>query len=280
MAISTVLWGGFVKQDWFALNLSLEGMAHRAAHILVPSRQRELRAFIVVEGGRGPTLFHVASATLCDSILSNKLGAMRIRMTSFAVCGSSLELNFVGTGGNLVAFITRDGAMSPDQCKFRFRMVEASNVDPGSGPVTAFAAQRSPICALLCHPRAEFALMGIGVAFSACAIAEMERQYLAGSSAEACFVAFRAGDSRMRAREYETRFLVFRNREGRAMEVLHRVAIFATILVGRGGELLVMGILMAIGARREPDFVDRGRAGRDVTFITTNSRMFPLERIM
>ena len=205
---------------------------------------------------------------------------MRIGMTSFAICGRFLELNFVGTGGNLVAFITGHGAMSADQRKFRFRMVEASNVNPGSGAVTAFAPQRSPIGALLCHPRVEFSFMRIRVACGACAVVEMERQYLVGSSAEACFVALRTGDSRMGARKYKTGFLVPGNGEGRAMEVLHRMAIFAAILVGRGGELLVMGVLMAIGARRELHFVDRGRPGRDVTFVTGNSRMFPLERIM
>jgi hypothetical protein len=185
VAISTVLGGGFVKQDWLALNLSLQGMAHRAAHILVPSRQRKLRASIVVEGGRRPTLLHVASPTLCDSILSDKLGAMRIRMTSFAICGGTLELNFVGTGGNLVAFITGYGAMSTEQRKFGFRMVEASNVDPGSGDVTAFASQCSAIGALLCHPRVEFSLMRIRVTGSARAVLEMERQYLVGSPGKA-----------------------------------------------------------------------------------------------
>src|ERR1700730_1189330 len=240
MTIRTVLWRRFIKQNRLALNLALQGMAHRTAHIFVRSCQWKLSAFIVVERRRGPPLFNMATPTFCNSVLSNELVAVRIRMTSLTIRRRSFELNFVGTGGNLVTFITCDRAMSPDQCKFRSRMVEAPNVDPRSGVVTAFTPQRSPIGTLLCHPRLEFTLMGIHVTRSARAVLKMERQYLVRSSPDAYFMALRAGDSRMGPSKYEACVLVFGNRECRAMKVFYGMANFASILVWRSSKLLVM----------------------------------------
>src|ERR1700693_2616389 len=141
--------------------------------------------------------------------------------------------------------------MSPDQGKFRFRMIEAANVDPGPGAVARFAAQRGSIGALLRHAVLEFALMGIGVAGSARAVREMERQNLVRPSGEAGFVAIRAGDGHVGSGQYKMGVLVLGNRERRAMKVLYGVAVLAAILVRGGGKLLVVGILMAIRARRE-----------------------------
>jgi len=55
MAIRTIFWRGFVEQDQLALDLALLRVAHRAAHIGVPARQRELRALVMVKSGRGPS---------------------------------------------------------------------------------------------------------------------------------------------------------------------------------------------------------------------------------
>src|SRR5579872_58645 len=130
MTIRAVLWRGFVKQNRLALNLALQGMTQRTAHIFVRPCQRELSALIVVKCRRGPPLVHMATSAFRDSVLCNKLVAMRIRMTRFAIRWCSLELNLVRTSGHFVAFIARDRAMCSDQRKFRFRMVEASNIDP------------------------------------------------------------------------------------------------------------------------------------------------------
>lgn len=280
MTIGTIFWRGFVKQNQFALNLALQGMALCAAHICVRPCQRELSALIVVERRGRPALIHMAISTFCDSVLGNKLATVRIRMTSFAIRRRSLELNFVGTRGRFVTFVTSDRAMSSDQGKFRFRMIEASNVDPGFGVVTRFAAQRSSIGALQRHAVLELALMGIGVAGRASAVREMERQNLVCSSAEAGFVTLRTSDGHVSPGKSEVCVLVLGNRKCRAMKVLYGVAVFAAILVGRGGKLFVVRILMAIRASRELHFVDGVFARRRMAFVTSDGRMFPLERIM
>jgi len=280
VTIGTIFWRGFVKQNQFALNLALQGMAHCAAHICVRPCQRELSALIVVKRRGRPALIHMAICTFCNSVLGNKLAAVRVRMTSFAIRRRSLELNFVGTSGHFVTFVTCDRAMSSDQGKFRFRMIEATDVDPGPGAVARFAAQRSSVGALQRHAVLEFALMGIGVAGSARAVREMERQNLVCPSAKARFVTLRASDGHVSPGKREARVLVLGDGERRAMKILHSVAVFAAILVGRGGELFVVRILVAIRARRELHFVDSVFAGRRVAFVASDGRMFPLERIM
>jgi len=280
MTIRTIPGRGFVKQDRLALNLALQSVAHRAAHIGVRPCQRELCAVIVVKRGRSPPQAYMAIPTFCNSVLSNKLAAVRIGMASFAIRRRSLELNLVGTGRHLVALIAQDRAMSPDERKFRFRMIEASNVDPGSGAVTRFAPERRPIGALLHHPRLEFSLMGIHVTGGARAVLEMERQYPVRSSAKSHLVALRAGDGQVRPGQYETGVVVFGNREGRAMKVLYGMAILATILVGPVGELFVMGVLMAVCARREFHLIDGSLPCRGVTFGASDGGVFCLQRIM
>ena len=151
--------------------------------------------------------------------------------------------------------------MRSGERKFRFRMIEGANVDPRFRAVACFAAERCSIGALLRHAILEFSLVRVGVARSACAVFEMEWQNFIRSSAQPNFVALRAADGNVRACQNETRVLVFGYREGRTMKILHGVAILATVLVGRGGELFVMLILVAIRAGREFHFVQRVFAG-------------------
>jgi len=280
VTIRAVFWSGLVKQNRFTLNFALQGMAHRAAHIGVRPRQRELSAFVMIKYRGRPTFVHMTITTFCDSILGNKLPPMRIGMASLAIVGRPLELNFVGTHGDLVTFVTSHRAVGPDQRKFRFRMVEASYVNPGFGAVACFTAQRGAIGAFLCHALFEFSLVGIGVAGSACAVREMEWQNLVCSSAVAGFVALRAGGGHVRPGQDEMGVFVLGNRESRAMKVLYRMAVLAAILVGGGGKLFVVRVLMAIRAGREFHLVNGIFPRRGMTFIASDGPVFSFERIM
>ena len=170
--------------------------------------------------------------------------------------------------------------MCTDQSKFRFRMVEAANVDPGACAVARFATERNSVGALLRHALLEFSLVDIFVAGGAGAVGKMERQNLVGSSGEAGFVALRAGNGHVGPGEHEACVLVLCNRERGAMKVLYGVAILATVLVRRGGELLVMRILVAIRTRSELHFVDRILTSGRVTFVTSYCGMFTFQRIV
>src|SRR5580692_11003296 len=59
VAVRASLRRGLIKENLFPLNLFLQGMAHRAGHVLVGPCQRELGALVVVEGRRRPVLVDV-----------------------------------------------------------------------------------------------------------------------------------------------------------------------------------------------------------------------------
>lgn len=62
----------------------------------------------------------MAISALGDTVLGGKLSAVRICVAAFAILGSTLKLNFMGTGKCLVAFVASDRAMCPEQSEFRF----------------------------------------------------------------------------------------------------------------------------------------------------------------
>lgn len=95
MTVRAIFRRGFVEQYQLALDLLLQHVAHRAAHIGVRSRQRELSSFIVVKCGGRPPLVDVAVCTFCDSVLRGKLAAVRVAMAGLAIRRRPLELYFM-----------------------------------------------------------------------------------------------------------------------------------------------------------------------------------------
>lgn len=63
------------------------------------------------------------------------------------------------------------------------------------------------------------------------------------------------------------------------MKILYGVAVFAAILVRSGGELVVMGVLMAIRARRELNFIDGILACWRVALVASNGGMLSIQWI-
>jgi len=122
--------------------------------------------------------------------------------------------------------------------------------------------------------------VGIGVTGSTRTIFKVERKNLISPAGQTGLVAIRAGYCDMSSSEGETSVAVVLDRKRRTVEVLHRVAVFATIPVRRGGELIVMRVLMAIRAGGKLHSVNcvfpRGR----VAFLTSDSCMFSFQWIV
>lgn len=280
MAIHAIFRRGLIEQNRLALNLALQRVTHRASDVGMSSLQGKWRPFIVIEGRRRPPLDDVTIRALCDPVLRDELATMRVGMARFASLRCPFELDLMRALNRLMTVAARHRAVSPHERKFRLRMIEALYLDPGSRGVARLAAQRGPIGVPLRHAFLELTLVGIGVARRAGTIFEMERQDFVRSSAQTGLVAVRAGNGRMNSGKGKTRVLVLRNREGRAMKVSYRVAILATILVGCSGELLVMGVLVAIRAGREFDFILSVLARGCMALLARDGRMFSLQRIV
>ena len=155
-----------------------------------------------------------------------------------------------------MAITAGDGAMSANQGKLCFGMVEAVDVGPGASIVAGFAAERCAIGAFASHAIVELALVRIFVARSAVAIFEMERKNLVGAACGTLLVAIRARDGDVRAHQWKSRGFVLSDGECGAMEIDDGVAGFATIVIRSGGKLIVVGILVTIGACLKLNFVD------------------------
>ena len=67
---------------------------------------------------------------------------------------------------------------------------------------------------------------------------------------------------------------MFGNRVGRAAPILNRVAFFTAIPEWRGGKLVIVRVLMAIGAECELRFINRILAGRNVAFCAIHLDVF------
>lgn len=173
----------FIEQDSLALYFALQRVAHRTCDVRMPPLQWELRALIVIERRWRPSLDDVAVPALGNSILCDKLPRVRIGMTRLASLRRSLELNFVRPLRRLVAIAANDSTVRAHQRKFRLRMIEAPDVNPGPRVVTGFAAQRPSVRTLLRHAFLELALVRIGMASGTSAILKMEWQNLVGSAA-------------------------------------------------------------------------------------------------
>lgn len=158
-------------------------------------------------------------------------------------------------------------------------MIEAVDVHPGFYAVTGFAAERSTVGTSASHTIVELALVRILVASGAGAVFEMERKNSVGAPAGAGFVAIGAGNSDMRACQWESSGLVFCDGESSAMEIDDGVAGLATIVVGRGGELIVVSVFVAISAGREFHFINGVFARGNVALGAFHLNMFALERI-
>src|SRR5258708_18739353 len=120
-------------------------MALGAAHIFVPSGQRELRSLIVIESRRRPAHGRVAVIARGHAVLGGKLRAMYVSMAGVAILRRSLELNVMRAGERLVAVAAGDHAMPADQIAFRLRVIESLNVDPGAHIVAGLASHRRAI---------------------------------------------------------------------------------------------------------------------------------------
>jgi hypothetical protein len=280
VAVDARFCGRLIEQNQFPLNFALQGMALRAGHGLVTASEGELGALVVIEGRRRPSLNGVAIRAWGNPVLGGELSSMRVGVAGIAVLRRSLELDVMSAGKRLVAIGASDHAMRSDQVEFRLRMVEPFDVNPGTRVVAGLAPQGRSIGAAKSHAILEFALVRIGVARRAGAVLEMEWQDFVRAAAQPDLVAIRAGHGGVGSGKRKARVFVLRGRKRGPVEIFYGVAIFATILVRRGGKLIVMGVLMAIHTGGEFDLIQRVFARRRVALVAGHRRMFSFQRIL
>ncbi len=120
--------------------------------------------------------------------------------------------------------------------------------------MASFAAGGRTVGTSVRHLLGEFASVRIVVARGAAEIGEVKSENLVRASVKAGFVAIGAGNRHVGTKEREAGAVVFGDGVGGAVPVLDGVAHFAAIVVRCCGELIVVGIFVAIGALRKGQF--------------------------
>ena len=253
-------------------------MALVAGYVGMATGQCEMGAGVVIEGGWDPALGVMAVATVGFAVLCNELGVVGVLVASLARLGGALEAGFVA-GCGLMAFAAGHRPVGADQREFGFGMIEAVDVCPGTGIVASFATEWSAIGALAGHAIIEFAPVRIFVASRARAVFELEGKHLVGTAAETYFMAIGARDGDVSANQGKARGLVLSDRERTPVKVDDGVARFAAVVVRRGGKLIVVRILVAIGASFEFHFIDGVFARGNMALRAFYLNVFALEGV-
>ena len=123
--------------------------------------------------------------------------------------------------------------------------------------------------------RGKLPVMRVLMATLTAQVGEMELPVGVAFAAGHDAVAIQTGHRLMRSPQGKADGLMPGKREGRRTEGLHRVALLATVVERRAGELTAVGILMAIGASLESGVIVGVDPGRCMTLCTRDSPVLP-----
>lgn len=278
MAIRTLVRRVLVDHDGLFVHEARLDVALGARNVGVAAGERQSCFRVMIEGGRHPALRIMAICAMRLAVFRLELSVMRIVVTRFTGLGRTLKARLVSSR-RLVALATGNRPVRTKQGELGLRMVEAIDIAPRLDVVTRFATKRLPVGAAAGHTIVELTFVGILVAGGAGAILKVKRKYLVGTAGETGFVAIRARDSDVSTGEREAGIFVLGDGVGGAVEVRNGVARLALIVVRRGGELIVVRVLVAIGAELKLDVVDGVLARRDVALGAVHLYVLALERI-
>ena len=267
-----------VENYGFVADGSRLRVASVARNVGMASRQRKRRALIMVEGGRRPAHSGVTIRAARLAVLG-ELPRVNVGMTLLAIFRRALERDFANPGSSLMAGTAGHGTVGANQWKIGFRVIEAFCVDPRLHAMASLATHGRAVGSAQRHLSIELTVMRIGVAGDTTSILEIEWQCLIETRADNFFVTLDARHNGMSAFERKARFLVHGNRKSRSVKIAHRVAAFATVLVGGLGKLPFMDILVAIEALVELDLINRIRPGWNMALRALHAGMFSQERI-
>lgn len=160
--------------------------------------------------------------------------------------------------------------MGAGQGESRRGMVESWDFVPRTHDMAGFAASSEPACFGV-HSVGELSLMRIDVASLATVIGEVVRSHVA--SVREDFMAIAATDRGVASLQGELALAMPGQGERRRREAIHGVAILATVLMGRAGELVLVRVNVAVHAALELDLILCGFAGRAVAFLAGHGGM-------
>ena len=211
-------------------------------------------------------------------ILGRELPVVRVLVAGLTLRRSAFESRRIFRRG-FMTVSANDSAMRAQQREFRFTVIKSVDVPPRLGIVASLAAERRAVRAFSRHAVVELALVRILVAGGTSPVLEFEWQNFVGAAGCTELVAVDASNRRVCAGQGKARGSMLGDGKRGAMEIDHRVAAFALVAIGCGGELIVVGVLVAIAARPKLYFVNRLLARRNVALPALDLDVLALQWI-
>lgn len=175
----------------------------------------------------------------------------------------------------LVASDARGCTVRSKQREARLVMIESGEVFPFFRRVACFASQRSSRCVAYRHSTRELPLVNVFMTSGAGLLTEMVRHQFCAGHRLVTVVALHRG---VRAGQGKVRLAVSIHVVVGGLEGGAGVALVAAVEPGRGSELTVVFILVAVHALRESEFESRCGACGHVALGTFHSRVRKRQR--
>lgn len=282
MASLAFLGSWLIEEDALPRDHFRELVTFRASDIFVPTLQSKRGALVVVEERGLPLGGRVTFRTGWRLARHGELPAVHIAVAALALrrCGAVIHvLQRSFQVRRTMTTEARDRAVGAGERITGCGMVELRQIFPGLRGMAGLAAGKRAVGSAFGHEIAELAAVRVGVADGAGKVFKAIRNSGRGRTRRGCAMTLHTGDREVAAGESEARLLVPRDVERGRMVALQRVTVFAAILVRRGGELLLVGVGVAVRAERKLHLVVRGAASGQVTFRARHRGVLAIERV-
>lgn len=209
-----------------------------------------------------------------------KLPAVNVAVAVLACCRRRFEISIAQLHSHvrrLVAINACDRAMRSYQRELGGAVIEAGQIRPCFRRVADFAA-RDALGIRSHHAFFELPAVRILMTRRAGAIFKAIRDRFRFERILR-LVTFIACSRDVAPGQHEPRILVARQGERRRPVSIQRVTLLALVEIRRTGELCLVFVLVAIGALREFNFVERRPACGDMTPLALHRRVLPLQRV-
>ena len=202
--------GRLVEKHGLPFDLASEFVTIVTSDVPVSALERKRSALVVVKPRGLPACRVMAARTVGGVFASGKLAGVDIVVTSGAVFRRSAEINIFQAGFQhrwTMAVSAGYAAVSAEERKICFRMIEAVKFLPSCGRVAGFAARRRTVRTLRFHALFELTVMRIHVASRAGTILKAIFHGYRRSRGDG-FVTIRAQDRQVGAGQRITSILV------------------------------------------------------------------------
>ena len=283
MTGGALAWRQLVEQNFFTLHDADRLMAVRARHFLVGSLQRERGAFLVIKHGGLPFETRVAAGAVWWFLPHGELPTVNVFMASRTEFGRGAEIHaayVLPQVGWVVTPFAGDSAMCSDEREGRRGMIEPGNLLPGAGRMAGFAPCQRAVGTSHVHALVKLALVRVDMTDHAGSIVKSVFHKSGRVATVYRLVAFKASNCEVSSGERKLRLIVSRQAEVGWLKPPDGMAVLASVLMRRCGELPLVYVRMAGDTKGVLYLEDRINALGDMALRTGHVSVLSFQRVV